>query len=98
MNWKIDSKQLNPLKYHDKALHFLCGWIIAEVSFCFLYKIWHLSLLKTFGISLTITAIIAFVKEVYDQFSKGHSPDINDAIVTILGGALSLVLISLLVI
>ena len=63
----------------DKLLHFLAGIAIAAFSY-------------PFGIilSATLVILIAVGKEVYDRQSGTGTPEVPDAIVTMLGGALLL--------
>lgn len=67
---------------HDKALHLIGGTIIFAAINIILGPI----------IGVLASIIAAFGKEVYDYFHKeNHTPDIKDAIFTILGGILGFI-------
>ena len=63
---------------HDKQLHLLAGSLIAVVCLFF-----GISLIWTLG----IVAAAAIGKEIYDSFGYG-TPDIQDALYTIVAGIL----------
>lgn len=80
MNMKL------PMLKQDKANHLIYGLLI--------FSIFH----TLFGLLIaSITcSVFAFGKEVYDYMNKDkHTPDIYDAVVTLLGGLLGYLIIVL---
>ena len=65
---------------HDKCLHFLVGFIIFSITNLFLGNLF----------SLGIVAVIALLKECYDEYDYGGF-DIVDFIFTILPGLILLI-------
>lgn len=63
----------------DKQLHFLVGALLASLAYPFGYIA-----------SIVTVVLIAFGKEAWDATGRG-TPDIWDAIVTIIGGAVILI-------
>jgi VanZ family protein len=59
----------------DKILHFIAG-VIIYLLFCFISPF----------IGIMIVVLVAVLKEVHDYFVPNHTPDYNDAVVTIVGG------------
>lgn len=64
----------------DKLIHFLGGMCI-----CFIIGLF----LPILG--LIATVLVGIGKEVYDHVSKKGTPEINDAIATILGGLIAFI-------
>jgi hypothetical protein len=70
----------------DKQMHFLSGFIIAAVLTPFIG-----------AYSIVVVAIIALLKEIYDaRHPDKHTPDFLDWVVTVLGGLVGFVTVSLL--
>jgi len=64
-----------PVIPEDKANHFIYGCLIYSLS----------SLIFTIPYSLLIVAVIAALKELYDKYVPGSTPDIMDWVWTMLG-------------
>lgn len=76
-----------PLIPQDKANHFIYGLVIFMV----------VAILLTPVIGLGACTVAAFGKEVYDlQHKDRHTPDIYDAIWTIIGGTIGFIISLLL--
>ena len=74
---------MNPLNKlpHDKALHFIAGALV--------YAVFHFISPAVGMIAVTIAAV---GKEVYDYANRDkHTPDLWDAVVTVLGGVVGFV-------
>jgi hypothetical protein len=70
----------------DKQMHFIGGLVIAVLFTPFIG-----------AYSITVVAIVALLKEIYDYLHKDiHTPDFWDWVATVLGGILGFVLTSLL--
>jgi hypothetical protein len=70
----------------DKQMHFIGGLVIAALFTPFIG-----------AYSITVVAIVALLKEIYDYLHKDiHTPDFWDWVATVLGGILGFVLTSLL--
>lgn len=66
----------------DKALHFVGGFLIG------------LTVAPFFGISAMIpVALAGFGKELYDNISKKGTPELLDAVATIAGGAVAVIIV-----
>lgn len=73
-----------PMLPHDKANHFIYGLIIFGLFKILLGPLVGIIVCSLFGIS----------KEIYDYLHKDvHTPDIYDAIITILGGVIGLLIL-----
>jgi hypothetical protein len=66
----------------DLQAHFFTGVLGGVAISCFL----------GFYAGVTIMAILAFAKEVYDAHNTGHTSDVWDWVATVLGGALGSIL------
>jgi hypothetical protein len=71
-----------PMLEHDKANHFIYGLIIFGLFKVILGPIVGIIVCILFGIG----------KEIYDHFHIDHTPDIYDAIITIAGGVIGLLI------
>ena len=70
----------------DKQMHFIGGLVIAALLTPFIG-----------AYSIVVVAIIALLKEIYDYLHKDiHTPDVWDWVATTLGGAVGMVIVSLL--
>lgn len=73
-----------PMLPHDKANHFIYGLIIFGLFKIILGPLVGIILCSLFGVG----------KEIYDYLHKDiHTPDIYDAIVTISGGLIGLLIL-----
>lgn len=73
-----------PMLKQDKANHLIYGLLI----FSTIYPIFGLL------IASIICSLFAFGKEVYDYMNKDkHTPDLKDALITIVGGLLAYIII-----
>lgn len=71
-----------PMLPQDKANHFIYGLIIFAI----------VSMLSNVVIGLGVCTMAAFAKELYDlQHVDKHTPDIYDAIWTVMGGVIGFV-------
>ena len=59
----------------DKVFHFAGGVMLFAIG-------------QLFGIGLILAIIGAVAKEIYDYYTPNHTPDIKDAVATVLGGLL----------
>ena len=59
----------------DKVFHFAGGVILFAIG-------------QLFGYGLVLAISVALAKEIYDYYHPNHTPDIKDALATILGGLL----------
>ena len=70
----------------DKQMHFIGGLVIAALLTPFIG-----------AYSITVVAIVALLKEIYDYLHKDiHTPDFWDWVATTLGGLVGFVTVSLL--
>ena len=59
----------------DKVSHFAGGVVLFAIG-------------QLFGIGLILAVAGAVAKEIYDYYHPNHTPDIKDAVATVLGGLL----------
>ena len=71
-----------PMLEHDKANHFIYGLLIFGLVKVILGPVVGLIVCTLFGIG----------KEIYDHFHRDHTFDIYDAIATIAGGVVGLLI------
>jgi hypothetical protein len=74
---------MNPLNKlpHDKALHVIAG-VLAYAVFHFVSPV----------VGMVAVVVAAVGKEVYDWFHRDrHTPDVWDAVVTVIGGVVGLI-------
>jgi len=74
---------MNPLNKlpHDKALHVIAG-VLAYAVFHFVSPV----------VGMAAVLVAAVGKEVYDWFHRDrHTPDVWDAVVTVIGGVVGLI-------
>jgi hypothetical protein len=70
----------------DKQMHFIGGLVIAALFTPFIG-----------AYSITVVAIVALLKEIYDYLHKDiHTPDFWDWVATMLGGILGFVISALI--
>ena len=70
----------------DKQMHFIGGLVIAALFTPFIG-----------AYSITVVAIVALLKEIYDYLHKDiHTPDFWDWVATVLGGLVGFVIVALL--
>lgn len=71
---------------HDKALHIVVGGAIFSAA----YVLFTLAGLPALHIAAGAVVLAAVGKEVYDRIHRDkHTPDLMDAVATIIGGAIS---------
>lgn len=71
---------------HDKSLHALVGSAIFSAA----YVLFTLAGLPALHIAAGAVVLAAVGKEVYDRLNRDkHTPDLMDAVATIIGGAIS---------
>jgi hypothetical protein len=74
-----------PTVPHDKALHFMYGSVIATVvMWCCYIGTRDLQTSAFFGLAVSTAAGIA--KEIYDHFWQNGTAEVEDAILTTIGG------------
>lgn len=71
----------------DKQLHFLGGSIITFIGSVLHYNT---------TVCILTCGIIALMKEVYDYYSPSHSCELADAVSTVMGGCIALVVVNIL--
>jgi len=79
-------QKLSNLVPVDKLVHFFYG------TLTFIFLVYILSVFVTLKIalliSLTLTSLLTFSKEIYDSFKVNHTSDVYDFIFTVLTGVL----------